>query len=380
MPFNRPSLQEICDRIQSDIETRNPTIGSLLRRSVLKVLSRSYGGAVHLLYGFLDYKSKQIQALTADQEGLNTIATEYGISRTAATQATGTITLTGTNDIVIPSGTKLQSSSGVVYTTDDDSTILAGTVDINITAKEAGEDGNNDGGITLSFISPITGVNTSGTVTTDGLVGGSDEETDDSLRERVLIRKRQPPHGGAYFDYITWAREVSGVTRAWTFPDWAGRGTIGLAFTRDNDSTIIPTADLADDVFEYLQEHTDPASGLTVGIPVGSLFGLSIFSSDGIVTASGTTVAYYMTTYPVNLSISIYPNTIDIQDAIEAELETMLYNDGGAGISIPLSRISEAISAAYGLIRHRVISPTSDISTANNEVHILGTITWENYA
>ena len=41
---------------------------SLLRRSVLKVMARVYGGVVHLLYEFLDYHSKQLFAINPIKE------------------------------------------------------------------------------------------------------------------------------------------------------------------------------------------------------------------------------------------------------------------------------------------------------------------------
>ena len=95
--------------------------------------------------------------------------------------------------------------------TDADVTLVAGTGTLALTAKVAGADGNDNAGITLSFVSPIASVNTTVTVGADGLSGGSDQESDTALRNRVLTRKRQPPHGGADFDYEVWAKEVSGV-------------------------------------------------------------------------------------------------------------------------------------------------------------------------
>lgn len=380
MPFERPSLTTITDRIQSDIETRNPTIGTLLRRSVLKVLVRAFSGSIHLLYGYLDFKSKQIQALTADEQGLEDIATEYGISREAAAKATGTATVTGTTGTSIPSGSRLQTSDGIVYVTDEDETIASGTATLDLTAEEAGSDGNNDGDITLTFISPITSVSSTATVSSSGLSGGSDEETNDSLRERVLIRKRQPPHGGADFDYVTWAKEVSGVTRAWTSPHWNGIGTIGLVFVRDNDSTsILPTSDQAGVVFDYLESHTDSGSGLTIGIPVGALAGLTIFSSEGYVTYAGTGTENAAELTSTNMTIQLYPNTTVVQAAVEAEIEALFLSEGGSGETVPLSKVDDAISAANGEIKHRIISPTDDISAAYNQIHSLGTITWQAY-
>ena len=66
-----------------------------------------------------------------------------------------------------------------------------------------------------------------------GLAAGSDAETDESLRARVLRRIQKPPQGGAGYDYVAWALEVPGVTRAWVYPAEMGLGTVTVRFVRD---------------------------------------------------------------------------------------------------------------------------------------------------
>lgn len=47
MPFERPTLQQIVDRIEGDIKTRVDNASSFLRRSVFKVLARAYAAVVY---------------------------------------------------------------------------------------------------------------------------------------------------------------------------------------------------------------------------------------------------------------------------------------------------------------------------------------------
>ena len=364
MPFTRNSLQEIIDRIITDFQTRITGATSLLRRATLNVIARVNAGAFHLLYEYLDYQARQLFVSTADEAGLEAIASEYGITRNAAGQAEGTGTATGTTGKVIPAGTQLQSTDGQIYSVDDEKTIAGGTATLDFTADVGGADGNDDGGITLSFISPIAGVNTSVTVDSDGISGGSDEESDAALRERVLTRKRQPPHGGAEFDYEVWALEVSGVTRAWAFSLYNGVGTVGVAFVRDDEDSIIPNASQRTVVRAYIVEHEDPATGKTVGCPVTAEPGLLMIE---------------MSLLTVNFNIDISPNTSDIRDAIEAGLKAMVEDDGGPGETLYLSRISEAISLAAGEAWHRLNTPIADTTAATNQVHSLGTITFGDY-
>ena len=363
MPWDRPSLQEIVTRATSDFQTRITGATSLFRRSTLKVMAIVLAGVAHLLYGYLDFQSDQLFISSADSERLNDIADEYGIVRTAAVEATGEGTATGTNDIVIPEGTELRATSGQKYDTDADVTI-AGVTTLAFTAQVAGADGNDDPAITLTFTSPIAGVDPTVTVGADGIAGGTDEEDDDDLRERVLARKRQPPHGGADFDYEAWALEVAGVTRVWPFPQYQGVGTIGVAFVRDDDVSIIPNATQRATVREYIVEHTDPGTGLIVGCPVTAEPGLFIIE---------------LNLLDVNFNIGIHPNTVAVQTAITNELTALILREGGPGETIYLSEIDEAISLATDEERHRLVTPAADVGAAVNQVHALGTITFVAY-
>lgn len=364
MPFDRPTLSTIIDRIQSDFETRISDIGTLLRRSVLKVMAKVYGGAIHILWGFLEYMSKQLFVSSAEDDYLDKIGAEYGLPRNAATKATGTATVTGTTGLTVEAGTELQSDADVVYVVDDDVTLVAGTGTIALTAKEAGADGNDDGGITIEFISPISGINTNATVGTDGFVDGTDEENDNDYRARILLKKRTAPHGGAEHDYKNWCFEVSGVTRVWTFPLYQGLGTIGIAFVRDDDTSIIPNQTQQDEVYDYLLEHEDPATGETVGIPVTATPGLFMLD---------------ITALSIDFNIKISPNTSAVQTAIQQELEDLIVRDGGPGETIYLSRISEAISLAVDEDHHELVSPAADVTASTLQIHQLGTITFSDY-
>jgi uncharacterized phage protein gp47/JayE len=63
--------------------------------------------------------------------------------------------------------------------------------------------------------------------------GGTDTETDDQLRGRILKRIQNPPMGGDADDYEQWALAVPGVTRAWCAPLEMGIGTVTIRFMMD---------------------------------------------------------------------------------------------------------------------------------------------------
>lgn len=364
MPFARPTLSEIVTRIESDYKSRIDNAQSLLRRSILKILARVYGAAVHLVYGYLSYIKDQPFATTADSEYLEKIGNEFGIARKPAVNATGSGAGTGTNGVSIPAGTQLVSNAGQVYTIDEEVTVSGGIYAADFTALLAGDAGNDSPSISLIFVTPVAGVGTTLTVDGAGIDGGVDIESDDDLRGRILDRKRRPPHGGAEFDYVNWALEVAGVTRAWVFAQYMGHGTLGLAFVRDNDSSIIPDATEREEVRDYILEHVDQLTGLNVGIPVTAEPGFFVID---------------VSLKSLDFSISITPNNLTTQADIESKISDLITERGGPGVTIYLSDVSAAISSSALEVAHRVNSPVIDIATAINEIPVLGTITWSTY-
>lgn len=365
MPFTKQSLVTIKDRIESDIKAEINSPTTFLRRSVFKIISKVLAGAIYLVYDYISYVKDQIFITTSDDENLQLHGSEYGISKNFGTKASGSCTIGGTNGTVIASGTELKSSSGNIYVTTSAATIASGAATLSFQAQYAGTDYNESGGIKLTFSSPIIGVSTSATVTSAGITSGVDEESNDSFRNRILTRKRVPPHGGAEFDYVSWALDYSSsVTRAWCIPEYYGIGTVGVGYVMDNDSPIFPDETERAALRTWMLSHTDDITGKTVGVPV---------------TAEPGFVIIPLLAETLNFTIEIYPNTSDVQTAVTTRLEDLIKNDGGPGETIYLSRCYEAISLSTGELYCKINYPTSDIGAATNRVHVLGTITFEEY-
>ncbi len=349
MAMQRQSVQQLRDRIRADIKSRLTGIDPSLAKSVSGALADVLAGAAHGLYGAIANEARQILPDTAEAEDLARHASLYRFSPTAATPATGNITFTGTNGTVIPAGAELQRADGALYTTDTDATIAAGTATAAVTASAAGAAGNAAVGGTLTLASPIGGVNSTATVASGGLVGGTDLETEDSLRARLQDRLGEVPQGGAKPDYVRWALEVSGVTRAWCFPLEGGAGTVYLRFVRDNDAAIIPDAGEVAAVQAYIDERRPATAAFTASAP---------------------------TAVPLNLTIALTPNTQVVKDAVTAELTDLIRREAYPGATLLLSHIREAISIAAGETNHVLTVPSADVVYTNSQIGTLGTITW----
>lgn len=355
MPFSRPDLPTLIDRAAGDIESRLPGADARLRRSNLNVLARVHAGATHGLYGYLDWIAKQILVDTADAEILERHATIWLPSgRLPAAYAVGQITVTGSNGAVIPAGSVFKRADGVTYATESEATIAAGQAVVMIVAEVAGQAGNDTAGITLNIDSPIAGINASAIVTAGALTGGAEIEDDAALRARVLARIQQTPHCGAKHDYIAWAKEVPGVTRAWCYPLEMGDGTVTVRFVRDDDASLIPDVNEVAAVQAYIDDRRPVGMALFVVAPVAA---------------------------PANFTIQIIPATASVKAAVEASLRDLLIREaepeGGASEGkILLSHIREAISQATGETNHVLTAPVADIAPGIGQMVTFGAITW----
>jgi uncharacterized phage protein gp47/JayE len=191
----------------------------------------------HLTLRYLDWLALQLLPDTAEHEWLDRhgdiwlVNADGTIGRKVATPAMGTIAITGTPGVVVPAGTQLISDNNINYETTEDVTTGSSPVNVGVVAIDYGALGNMDEGTQLGFVATPAGVD--GTATVVELTGGTDDETDNQLRQRILQRIRNPAMGGSQADYVTWALAVPGVTRAWAAPE-QGTGTITVRFLMDD--------------------------------------------------------------------------------------------------------------------------------------------------
>ncbi|HEU4604059.1 MAG TPA: baseplate J/gp47 family protein [Steroidobacteraceae bacterium] len=350
MAFARPTLTDLRSRIENDLVSRLQIVTTVLRNAVVRIIARVVAGAVHGLHGHIAWAVRQIFVTTADQEYIDLHGSELKVDRKPATFAAGSITITGTDASLIPSGTRWLRKDGIEYETTADATIASGTATAAVICTTEGASGNADAGVALSIISPIAGVTSTAVVAVSGVTNGVDVEKDEDYRARILQRKRNAPKGGSADDYENWALEVSGVTRVWVYRNPMGPGTVGVTFVLDNAVDIIPDSTKVDEVQAYLDDPSRRMLCASVDV-------------------------YAPTAQPLNLTIDGIAD-LDVRAAIEDELRDLLFREGEPGGTILLSHIEEAISSARGENDHVLTSPVANISFGATELPVLGTITW----
>jgi uncharacterized phage protein gp47/JayE len=351
MEFNRPTLETLIKRNQADIETSIPGADAKVRRTNLNIISKIISLTAHGLYGFIAFIARQLFPATAETEYLDRIASFWlKVPRKAASYATGFVDFVGVNGTLIEGGTVLIRSDGMEYETDADYTIASGTVIAAVTALQAGQNSNAEAGTVLSMSSPIAGITGSLVVNASGISGGSDQEEDKNLSDRVTARVQNPPHGGSKKDYEAWALEVPGVTRAWVYDNELGAGTLTVRFVRDDDANLIPDAGEVATVQAYIDNVRQ--------------VGLAAFSVVAPIAA------------PINFTIQLTPNNSTVRAAVTAELTDLLKREGAPATTILLSHTREAISLAAGETNYVMTVPNADITHATGYMPTMGVITW----
>ncbi|MBR8137179.1 baseplate J/gp47 family protein [Burkholderia cenocepacia] len=350
MGFNRPSLRTLIREAQTDIEAELPGTTARVRRSNLNVLAKIMAGAVHGVYGYLEFIFKQFFPWSATGWWLDRWGSWWGVFRKPATFAAGNAVFSGNPGSPVPAGTTLLAGS-ILYATSESAFIgTDGVVEIPVTASVTGPGANLAADSELALQVTLTGVNGTARVAIGGIQNGTDVERDDELRARLVRRIQTPPQGGSADDYVTWALECPGVTRAWAKGLGKGMGTVLITFMRDNDPDPIPNPAAVEIVRAYIEKKRP-------------------------VTAEAWTVAPVR--HAIDYRMELTPDTPEIREAVLAELADLHHRDAIPSITLRISHIRAAISNAPGLTDYDLIEPAANVTVGANEIPVIGTVLWE---
>jgi uncharacterized phage protein gp47/JayE len=336
VPFNRPSLSSLIDRVKADLDSRLAG-DPFLPRSFEAALSTVHAGVAHGLHGHLAWVARQaVPTVDADESTLLRWANLFlSPARVQATKASGPATFNGTDGTVLPGGREVQLQDGTKYTVDSSGTVSGGSVTVDVTAVAPGIQGNADQGATIKLSSPIAGLDTEGTVGSGGLTGGTDIEPIADVLDRLQRRLAQPPRGGGPGDFEEWALETPDVDvdKAWEDPKRNGAGTVAVFFTVENGP--IPTSQQVNDVQSYIDSKRPTfMRQSTVLAPIAQ---------------------------PLTATIELKPNTAEVRQAVLNELQDLIDREAVPEQKLLRSHIREAISNAKGEKDHKLPTPSSDV-------------------
>lgn len=304
-------------------------------------------------------------AETAFGQYLDLRVHEHGLTRKPATKAVGQVIFTGTPGTVVPAGTQMstvgsEAAPAIFFATTAEVTIgQEGMATANIEAVNPGKEGNVAAGAITLLAQPIAGVTS--VTNPEPTTGGEDEESDESLLERYLLKVREPGTSGNVADYKNWAMEVPGVGGVQVIPLWDGPGTVKVVLLGTDKKPASP------EIVQAVQNYIAPSSGMGEGkAPIG---------------ASVTVVA--ATPVEINVSATVVLTGTKTLAEVQAAFETAL-DDYLASIAftsdptVRYVRIGSLLLDTEGVQDYSnllVNNGTANVVIAQDQVVVRGTVT-----
>ena len=368
MPFVRPTISTLISRISDDLNTWLPGEDSRIRRSMLWAMARMVAGAVHPIYGFVEWLGDQIFADTAEAAYLHRIAALFGLTPGAAVQSTSTnAQWLGTNGTVLPAGAVFSRADGVQYTVDaPGGTVAGGAVNVACTAVLAGVAGNADALTIVSLDVPIAGLNTDG-VFVVAASAGTDDEDDESLLDRLLDRLRTPPQGGAVADYVAWVKAALPGLAESVWPQYLSA------------YPAVPEGDV-DVYFSMLWDGSDPASVIP---SAGNVTTVQAYLEAVIPVTVNVLTAIAPSADVIPLTIALTSDTAAARAAVTAQINDLFQRRAAPGGSIIENSEFRAAIARGAVDEQFDLTDLDGDGTGNSDytqgattLAHLGTITW----
>ena len=204
---------------------------------------------------------------------LDQIALTMQITRRPAGFSSGYLTVTGDEGRSIPTGFLFATPSedgeeNTMFEAVNDYTIdETGVVLVYARCTEAGPVGNVPARTVTMMVEPITGISS---VTNDEVMsGGTDPESDDSLRERIMGKDRnlETSFVGNPNDYRRWAMEVVGVGAVVVVPEPDGPGSGSVKLIVMDGNGLSANQAIMDAVYDHIMSPDDEEARLA---PIGA--------------------------------------------------------------------------------------------------------------
>jgi len=333
------------------------------------------------LYLDLDSVQKNAYAETAGGDWLNMLVAERGIERKAATKAVKK----GIFNIQVPIGSRFSALTGSGYLTYKVIEFIDQTEAghaYKMECETAGEIGNNYSG-QLVAVDYVTGL--ASAQLTELLSGGTEEETDSSLRERYFATFDVATFGGNIASYRNAILAIEGVGAVQIYPAWQGGGTVLCSILDGNyepaGSTLIDRVQNA--ICPPEDDETDPSPNGYGLAPIGAA--VTIGTGEELKLDISLTVQFLSSIQNGEVTYKS-----QIEEKIEEYLESVRQSWGAMlksqkieyAVTVYVSRIIYAILTIPEIVNVTDVSingAASDVvcveTSAVQQVPVLGTVT-----
>lgn len=321
------------------LKSIKPDINVNDKNSDFVIRGKTFAGVVSGLYADQAKVDNDSFLQSMRPEALEIAGADMGVARLQATKAgSSQIRITGTNGTVVNPGdlSFLYKSTGVLYTNTTGGTISGGQLDLAVECDISGQIGNVSAPDTLIVVSPPSGVQASATIVTS-IADGSDIESVDSYRQRLILKRQSPPAGGNETDYPQFAFDADPSVRSAFIKRFGrGLGTVDVYITtgsNDIDNAItngqsinrIPSPGLISTVQAYYDSHAPLTDMPRVYAPNEIQIPVSV----NVRLASGLTLSSVPSDPVYN------PLNLNVQQLIQREVARIIYKQPVGGRAIP---------------------------------------------
>lgn len=324
------------------------------------------------LYSLLPVIVQQMYVHSATGQWLDVAAREYGVFRKQATKTVGAITFARSDTsqrIIIPAGAILSTSPDLEgnemrFYLKENVVLPVGAAEASgeIEAEVAGSAYNVASGMIvnmLTFVPYVSLVNREDWLTREG----TDEETDEELRERTINRWEQLSTGGIRDYYRSLVESINGVVAVHIEDDHPrGEGTADIIIS---SVAGIPSAAIVEEAQQLIDEK-------------GSIIGdIRAFAAEPV-TIDVDVVVYYDAEYAE-------PEAVETEAILRIH-ETFRYglvdrNDGILRVNprYPFDRsmIVSNLRNAANVVQVDVLQPEDTITITRRQVAVLGDVSVE---
>ena len=354
------SISEIINDLIEGVSTKtaftnfNPSASI---RNLLEVIA----GPITELYQLVQLVISQSWVETATGEWLDLKVKEIGIERNPATKAQIYLTFSADEapeeNVVIPADTicksvKDEAGNEYRFYTMEEAVLEAGETSVVVLAEaeEAGSEYNVGEGTITRMVTPVAGISAVTNVDWEDISvvppvtvsylkqEGTNEETDEHLRERAIGAWETIGIGGTRKAYQTWASSVSGVVACSVLDDFPfGPGTVGVVIVGPDGA---PSPLLIQNVYNYIKLRKPLTADVRV---IGPII---------LVVAPAITVTRFASA-----------SEEDVENGmIEALTDYVVNLQLGEGVIV--SRLINVVMDVPGVYNVQITEPVSDLSVS----------------
>ena len=277
---------------------------------------------------------------------------DAAVSAARAAKAAGVLRFSAPSaavtDYEIDAGSVAMTSGGVRFETTEKATLAKGEtyVDVPASAVEAGASGNAiASAIHLMSVYPV-GITQC--VNPEAFSGGSDEESDEKLRERVLESYKRLPNGANAAFYEQEAMSFPNVAAAKAVGRARGIGTVDVYVSTHAGA---PDEKLLGEIEAVLQKKREIAVDVEVKAPTEKTVNMSA----ELTAEQGWTMQ-------------------EITDAATAALQAYFTGER-LGEAVYTAKLANILYGVEGVKNCHLLTPSADVSVSATELPVLGTVT-----